>query len=124
PMTRSRGRSKGGTAGLPIRSSSISPPTPRSGCNANCWPTSGRYRTPSRASHPAGELTRCDAADAFDDGVPVVDFAILWMDHDVLHPGRRVGGDALAHQADVLAVPVRTHRDRKARLGPGAAQPL
>ena len=42
----------------------------------------------------------------------------------MLHPGRRVGGDALAHQADVLAVPVRAHRDREGRLRPVAAQAL
>jgi hypothetical protein len=50
---------------------------------------------PSKASLPAGELAGRQPPDAFDDGVPVVDFAVLRMDHDVLHAGRRIGCDAL-----------------------------
>src|SRR6516165_6099856 len=65
-----------------------------------------------------------DAAHTFDDGVPVVDFAVLRVDHDVLHAGRFIGGDPVAHHADILAVPVRAHRDREGGLGPVAAQAL
>jgi hypothetical protein len=61
---------------------------------------------------------------AFDDGVPVVDFAVLRVDRDVLHAGHFIGGDPVAHHADIPAVPVRAHRDRKGRLGPVAAQAL
>src|SRR4029077_6264273 len=67
---------------------------------------------------------RCgEFADAFDDGVPIVDFAVLRMHHDVLHAGIGIGGDPLLHHADILAVPMRADRDREFGLGPVAAQP-
>src|SRR5260370_10770886 len=68
-------------------------------------------------------LPRRHFADAFDDGVPIVDLAVLRVDHDVLHPRFGIGGDALLHHADIPAVPVRADRDREIGLGPVATQP-
>src|SRR3981189_1096192 len=57
---------------------------------------------------PGGAL-----ADALRHRVPVVDFAVLRMHHDVLHPGLGIGRDPLLHHADILAVPMRAHRARE-----------
>jgi len=53
-----------------------------------------------------------NAADAFDDVVPVVDIAVHRVDHHVLNADCLIGGEPLAQFTRVLAVPVRAHRDR------------
>src|SRR5581483_2497231 len=78
----------------------------------------------NRANFRTGPLTGRHLAHAFEDGVPVVDLAVLGMDHDVLDPGLGIGGDALLHHADVAAVPVAAHRDGEFGLGAVAAQAL
>src|SRR5438270_3248417 len=68
-------------------------------------------------------LPRRELADGVEDGVPIVDLAVLRMHHDVLHPSLGIGGDALLHHADIAAIPVRADRDRETGVGPVAAQP-
>src|ERR1051326_4270741 len=67
-------------------------------------------------------LARGELADRVENGVPIIDFAVLRVHHDVLHPGLGISGDALPHHANVAAVPVRADRDREFGLGPVAAQ--
>ena len=60
-----------------------------------------RFRPVSRSAlgEPAGGLTRRRLPHPFDDRVPIVDLAVLRVDHHVLHAGRLVGGDALAQSS-------------------------